>query len=214
MTEMNTLGIRDLEEYSARHTKPIHSILDEIREYTIQHIDCPQMMVGPLEGKFLQLICALSSAKQVVEVGTFTGYSTLCFADAVGPKGHVLTIDVNPQTSGIAQEFIHRAGFEDRVSFAIGSASEILSELEGPFDLAFIDADKTNYDLYYEILLPKIKTAGFLLFDNMLWSGGVLDPQSSEDHALADLNRKLTEDGRVENFLLPLRDGIQVVQKL
>jgi predicted O-methyltransferase YrrM len=150
----------------------------------------------------------------VVEVGTFTGYSTLCFADAVGERGHVLTIDVNPQTSGIAQEFIHRAGYEDRVSFAIGSASEILSEMEGPFDLAFVDADKTNYDLYYEILLPRIRSAGFILFDNMLWSGRVINPESPEDHALAALNQKLTEDERVENFLLPLRDGIQVVQKL
>ena len=214
MTEMNTLGIKDLEQYSARHTKPIHPILDEIREHTIKHVELPQMMVGPLEGKFLQLICALSSARQVVEVGTFTGYSTLCFADAVGADGHVITIDVNAETSGVAQEFIHRAGYGDRVSFAIGSASEILNELEGPFDLAFIDADKTSYDLYYEILLPRIRSTGFLLFDNMLWGGAVLNPKSPEDHALAALNQKLTEDDRVENFLIPLRDGIQVVQKL
>lgn len=214
MTEMNTLGIKDLEEYSVKHTKPIHPILDEIREYTIRNVSSPQMMVGPLEGKFLQLMCALSSAKTIVEVGTFTGYSTLCFADAVGPGGHVITIDTNPQTSGVAQSFIHRAGFEERVSFAIGDAQEVIDELEGPFDLAFIDADKGNYDLYFEMLLPKIKTAGFLIFDNMLWSGGVLNPVSAEDFALAELNQKLTSDSRVENFLLPLRDGIQIVQKL
>lgn len=214
MSEMNTMGIRDLEAYSVKHTKPIHPMLDEIRDYTIKHVSSPQMMVGPLEGKFLQLMCALSSARNIVEVGTFTGYSTLCFADAVGPGGHVTTIDSNAHTSGIAQDFIHRAGFEERVSFAIGFAEEIIDEITGPIDLAFIDADKGNYDLYFEMLLPKIKTAGFLIFDNMLWSGGVLKPVTAEDFALAELNQKLTGDPRVENFLLPLRDGIQIVQKL
>jgi len=213
-TEMNTLNIKDFENYSVRYTKEIHPLLKEIHDYTAKNSEIPQMMIGPLEGKFLQLICALSGARQVVEVGTFTGYSTLCLADAVGPDGHILTIDVNPDTSRVAQKFIREAGFEDRVSFAVGRALDILDNLEESFDLAFVDADKTEYDAYYEAILKHLKPTGFILFDNMLWGGGVLDPQTPSDRALHALNEKLTTDDRVENFLVPLRDGIQVVQKL
>tara|TARA_Y100000589_G_scaffold240891_1_gene228424 strand:- start:874 stop:1518 length:645 start_codon:yes stop_codon:yes gene_type:complete len=214
MLEMNTLGIKALENYAEIHTKSIHPLLEELKQITIERTEAPQMMIGSLEGKFLQLICALSNAKNIVEVGTFTGYSTLCLADAVGPDGHVVTIDCNQETSKIAQEFISRAGFQNRVTFVIGDAMEVLSTIDTVVDLAFIDADKIRYDLYYETLLPYLKPAGFLIFDNMLWNGRVLHPQTADDHALNDLNKKLTQDTRVENFLLPLRDGIQVVQKL
>ena len=138
----------------------------------------------------------------------------MCLADAVGNDGHVVTIDCNQETSRIAQEFISRAGFQNRVTFVIGEAIEVLNNLDNVVDLAFIDADKIKYDLYYETLLPRIKPAGFLIFDNMLWNGRVLHPQTADDRALDDLNKKLTHDSRVENFLVPLRDGIQVVQKL
>lgn len=214
MTEMNTLGIKSLEQYAEQHTKSIHPLLAELKQVTIDHTDAPQMMVGNLEGKFLQLICALSNAKSVLEIGTFTGYSTLCMADAVGPNGHVMTIDINADTSRIAQEFMSRAGFQDRVTFIIGDALEVIDDLNGDIDLVFIDADKIRYDSYYEKLLPRVKPSGFLIFDNMLWSGRVLHPQTADDHALNELNKKLTQDPRVENFLIPLRDGIQVVQKL
>ena len=214
MTEMNTLGIKTLERYAENHTKTIHPILEELKQRTIETTDAPQMMVGNLEGKFLQLICALSNAKNVIEVGTFTGYSTLCLADAVGDDGHIITIDSNENTSRVAQEFIARAGFQNRVTFAIGDAMDVLNSIDHVVDLAFIDADKISYDSYYETLLPHIKPAGFLIFDNMLWNGRVLHPQTADDKALDALNKKLTNDTRVENFLIPLRDGIQVVQKL
>ena len=214
MSEMNTLGIKTLEKYAEIHTKPIHPLLEELKQITIEKTEAPQMMVGSLEGKFLQLICALSNAKNIVEVGTFTGYSTLCLADAVGADGHVVTIDCNQETSRIAQEFISRAGFQNRVTFVIGEAIDVLNNLDNVVDLAFIDADKIKYDLYYETLLPRLKPSGFLIFDNMLWSGRVLHPQTADDRALDNLNKKLTHDPRVENFLVPLRDGIQVVQKL
>lgn len=214
MSEMNTLGIKTLEKYSENHTKAIHPLLDELKQITIETTEAPQMMVGPLEGKFLQLICALSNAKNVIEIGTFTGYSTLCLADAVGENGHIVTIDCNENTSRTAQDFIARAGFQNRVTFAIGSAIDVLNNIDHVIDLAFIDADKINYDLYYETLLPRMKPAGFMIFDNMLWNGRVLHPQTADDKALDALNKKLTNDSRVENFLVPLRDGIQVVQKL
>ena len=214
MIEMNTLGIKTLERYAENHTKTIHPILEELKQRTIETTDAPQMMVGNLEGKFLQLICALSNAKNVIEVGTFTGYSTLCLADAVGDDGHIITIDSNENTSRVAQEFIARAGFQNRVTFAIGEAMDVLNSIDHVVDLAFIDADKISYDSYYETLLPHIKPAGFLIFDNMLWNGRVLHPQTADDKALDALNKKLTNDSRVENFLIPLRDGIQVVQKL
>ncbi len=148
------------------------------------------------------------------EIGTFTGYSTLCLADAVGENGHIVTIDCNETTSRTAQEFIARAGFQNRVTFAIGNAIDVLNNIDHVIDLAFVDADKIRYDLYYETLLPRMKPAGFMIFDNMLWNGRVLHPQTADDKALDALNKKLTNDPRVENFLVPLRDGIQVVQKL
>lgn len=211
---MNTLGIKTLERYAENHTKIIHPLLSELKQVTIEQTEAPQMMIGALEGKFLQLICALSNAKNVIEIGTFTGYSTLCLADAVGDNGHVITIDCNENTSRIAQEYIARAGYQNRVTFAIGDALEVLNSIDHSVDLAFIDADKIRYDLYYETLLSRLKPAGFLIFDNMLWSGRVLHPQTADDKALDALNKKLTNDDRVENFLIPLRDGIQVVQKL
>jgi len=214
MSEMNTLGIKEFEKYAEAHTKPIHELLAELKEITIQESDYPQMMIGNLEGKFLQLLVALSGAKKVLEIGTFTGYSTFCLADAIGPHGQIITIDVNERTTDIARSFMHRAGYSDRVIFALGNALEILPEIEGPIDLAFIDADKMGYDSYYEALLPKIKPSGFLVFDNMLWGGEVLNPQTAEGHALHSLNTKLRQDPRVENLMLPLRDGIQIVQKL
>lgn len=211
---MNTLNIKHLEEYCQAHTKPMHPILKEMREWTLKNCDAPQMMVGNLEGKLLQLLVTLTGAWNVLEIGTFTGYSTLCMAEAVGPGSRITTIDVNQRTSEMAAEFVARAGFADRVRFIVGSAVEILPEMNERFDLVFIDADKTNYDNYFELVLPKVRRGGLILFDNMLWSGRVLNPQSPEDHALNNLNRKLTEDPRVENFLLPLRDGIQIVQKV
>jgi len=149
-----------------------------------------------------------------VEVGTFTGYSTLCMAEVIGPKGHLLTIDINPQTTQAARHFIYEAGFGDRVSFAVGNAIDILKQHDETIDLAFVDADKLNYHLYYELILSRLKPTGFILFDNMFWGGGVLDPKTDEDRALHALNGKLANDKRVENLLLPLRDGIQIVQKL
>ncbi len=214
MSEMNTLGIKALEKYAENHTKSIHPLLEELKQITIDKTEAPQMMVGALEGKFLQLICALSNAKNVIEVGTFTGYSTLCLADAIGDDGHIVTIDCNENTSRIAQEFVARAGFQNRVTFAIGDAMEVLNGIDHVVDLAFIDADKIRYDQYYEMLLRLVKPTGFLVFDNMLWNGRVLHPQTADDRALDALNKKLTADSRVENFLVPLRDGIQVVQKL
>lgn len=214
MTEMNTLGIKSLEKYAEQHTKMIHPLLDELKAVTIECTEAPQMMVGNLEGKFLQLMCALTNARDILEIGTFTGYSTLCMADAIGPNGHITTVDINAETSRIAQKYIAQAGYQDRVTFVIGDALEVIDSLNRPLDLVFIDADKIRYDSYYESLLPLVRPAGFLIFDNMLWSGRVLHPQTSDDHALNNLNKKLTSDPRVENFLIPLRDGIQIVQKL
>ncbi len=214
MSEMNTMGIRDLENYSKQHSKPLHPLLEQIRDYTLKHTSAPQMMVGELEGKFLQLICTLCGAWNVLEIGTFTGYSTLCIADAIGRGSKVTSIDINPETSAAASHFINLAGLQDRVRLIVGPALEIVPTIPEEFDLVFIDADKVNYDNYYEMVLPKVRYGGLILFDNMLWSGRVMNPQSEEDYALHHLNQKLTMDSRVDNFLLPLRDGIQVVQKV
>ncbi|PCJ17717.1 MAG: methyltransferase [Candidatus Cloacimonadota bacterium] len=214
MTEMNTLNIKDFENYSKNHTKEILPILDELAQYTNKNTKLPQMMVGKLEGKFLQLICCLTNAKTIVEVGTFTGYSTLCIASSLSEKSHLYTMDISKKTSQIAYDFAKKAGLDSKITFMVGNAKEMFNEFNKTVDLVFIDADKCSYDTYYEIALKKLKSGGFILLDNMLWSGEVLNPKTEDAIALDTLNKKILNDDRVENFLLPLRDGIQIVQKL
>ncbi|MCO4780710.1 MAG: class I SAM-dependent methyltransferase [Candidatus Cloacimonetes bacterium] len=214
MAEMNTLNIQHLENYSKNHTKEILPILEELSEYTNENTYLPQMMVGKLEGKFLQLICCLTGAKTIVEIGTFTGYSSLCIASSLSAKSHLYTMDCNKKTSQIAYDFAQKAKLDSKITFMVGKASEMFEDFNKTVDLVFIDADKTSYDTYYEIALKKLKPGGFILLDNMLWSGEVIDPKSEDAIALDNLNKKILKDERVENFLLPLRDGIQIVQKL
>jgi caffeoyl-CoA O-methyltransferase len=214
MTEMNTLGIRHLEDYSRLCSKRLNPVLDQIREYTLKNCQDPQMMVGELEGHLLQLLITLTGAWNVLEIGTFTGYSTLCMAEAIGRNSVITSIDINPETSAAASQFINLAGLSDRVKLIVGNAREIIPSLSGSFDLVFIDADKTSYSDYFDLVFPKVRHGGLILFDNMLWSGRVLNPVSAEDHALHQLNQRLFNDSRVHNFLLPLRDGIQIVQKV
>lgn len=203
-----------IENYAVSHSKPVHPVLEDLRQYTMSATTAPGMMVGPLEGKFLQLLVALTRAKTVLEVGTFTGYSTVCMADAIGDSGRIISLDVNANTSHVAHEFLSRANLEHRVRLIVGDARKVIHELNEEFDLVFVDADKTGYNDYYDLLFPKVRLGGFLVFDNMLWGGAVLNPQTAEDHSLALLNHRLRHDPRVDNFLLPLRDGIQIVQKL
>jgi len=211
---MTPLLLPGIEDYASAHTQAPGELLKELEQKTYAECESPQMVVGALEGGCLRMIVAISGAKRILEIGTFTGYSALSMAEALPDDGELIACDVNEETSKIAQSFFDRSPHGKKITIKIDPALETLATLDGPFDLVFIDADKENYCAYYEAVLPKLKTGGLILADNVLWSGGVLNPKSESDHALVKFNKLVTEDNRVENVLLTLRDGVMMARKL
>ena len=172
------------------------------------------MMVGPIEGRFLAFVVGAMRARRVLELGTFTGYSSICMASALPPDGRLVTLDVNEETTEIARRYATEAGVVDRIEYRLGPASETLAGLDGPFDFVFIDADKEGYFDYYEATLPMLAEGGLLAVDNVLWSGRVVD--ESADGATASMkrfNEHVHGDPRVETVMLTVRDGITLIRK-
>lgn len=180
-----------------------------------------QMQVGHLEGKFLAVIASLMSAKNALEFGTFTGYSALAVAEALPKDGRVTTLDIDPKATSIAREYWKKSSHGDKVELILGNARESVKLLEGDivagkrlmYDMAFIDADKSGYEAYYESCLKLVRQGGAILVDNVLWSGRVLAPEDDSDHAIHNFNEKIARDPRVEKVMLPIRDGITVMIK-
>jgi predicted O-methyltransferase YrrM len=187
----------------------------ELRELTAQRSDS-NMQIAPEQGQFMALLVKLIEAKQILEIGTFTGYSALVMATALPAEGSITTLDINRDTGDIARRFWEKAGVSHKVRQLFGPASELLKTLEGPYDLVFIDADKTNYETYYECALRLLRPGGVVLLDNVLWGGKVADPDvdDADTNALRALNQKIHQDPRVELSLLPLADGLTVARKL
>ena len=191
-------------------------LLERLRAETDTLGDISRMQISHEQGSFLTLLTAAIGARRVIELGTFTGTSAVCFARALPEDGRLLCLDLNDDWTAIARRYWREAGLDHKIELHLGPAAETLRRLPAsePFDLAFIDADKTGYDQYYELLLPLIRSNGLLLFDNMLYGGDVASPGNDPDaSALAALNRKLATDPRVESVLLPFADGIQLCRK-
>jgi len=204
-----------LEAYCAAHTTPPEPLLDELAAYTHAHCKAPQMITGPLEGRLLRMLVEVSGARRVIEIGTFTGYSALCMAAGLPANGELLTCDVDPDTSAIAQAFFDRSPHGGKIRLLRGRALATLGTLpaEPPFDFAFIDADKESYVEYYEALLPRLRPGALIAVDNTLWSGRVLDPREPSDHAIVAFNAHVARDPRVEQVLLGVRDGVTLIRK-
>lgn len=198
----------EAETYAKAHTSAVHPVYHELREVTHEQTSAPQMQVGKLEGRFLKMLAQLCNARLAVEIGTFTGYSALCIAEGMAPDGRLITCDVNEVTTALARSFWAKVPWGDKIESRLGPALETLRDIDGPIDLAFIDADKTNYTAYWEALLPKMRPGGLVVVDNVLWSGRVLDPQEESDHAIAALNEHALQDTRVEVVMLTVRDGM------
>ena len=211
---MKALVAPEIEEYAHRHTTSEPALLAELREATYAEMDLPQMQVGLVEGSFLNLLVAITGALRVVEVGMFTGYSALMMAAALPEEGRLITCDVDPQAEAMARKYFARSPHGEKIEIRMGPALETLPQIEGPLDLAFIDADKTGYASYYEILVEKMLPGGLLVLDNMLWSGAVLDPGDDDARALAEMARRVNSDPRVENVLLTVRDGMMLARRL
>ena len=174
----------------------------------------PQMLSGPLQGMLLQMISRMIRPRRILEVGTFTGYGAICLAQGLEEDGLLHTIEANDEFAPIINKYIQLAGLENKVALHLGDASILIPRLEDTFDLVFLDAGKMDYAAHYELALPKLRSGGFLLADNVLWAGKVLnDEKDTTTEALRAFNNMVQADGRVENVLLPLRDGLMVIRK-
>ena len=205
-----------IEEYLKQHTTTMDAVLHELYRETHLHAMNPRMASGPVQGRFLQFLCQLMHPKKVLEIGTFTGFATICMARGMASDGLLTTIEANEEYEGIIRKYLAKAAVADRVRLIIGDAKEVIPTLEGGFDLVFIDADKISYPSYYDLVIEKLNPGGVVLADNVLWEGKVLNVGTKErdTKAIQAFNDKVQNDPRVENVLLPLRDGLMMVRKL
>jgi caffeoyl-CoA O-methyltransferase len=201
----------EVEAYAERYTTARGDVFDRLGAETRETQEAPQMMVGHVEGAFLSFLVSMTQAKRVVEVGTFTGWSSIAMAGALPPEGSIVTLDINEETTAVARRYAQEAGVADRIEYRVGPALETLASLEGPFDLAFIDADKGGYVDYYEAILPKLAPNGLIAADNTLFG---LDSEGENAHAIARFNEHVRHDDRVEAVLLPFREGVTLIRRV
>jgi len=204
----------EIEQYAAEHTSPDGELFERLAEETRAKTSAPQMMVGRIEGQFLARLVRLSGAKRILELGTFTGYSSISMASALPAGGHIITCDVDPDATAIARRYMDESGYGDRIETRLGPALETIEALEGSFDLVFIDADKPNYISYYEAVLPLLSENGLIVADNVLWSGRVLERDGDDStRAIKEFNEHVRADSRVTSVMLTVRDGMTLIQK-
>jgi caffeoyl-CoA O-methyltransferase len=211
---MSDIVNEDVERYALEHSTPDPELFRRLEEETRATQTLPQMMVGPLEGPLLGWLVWLSQARNVLEIGSFTGYSSISMALNLPEGGRITSLDVNEETTAVARRYAQEAGVADRIDYRVGSAIELLETLPGPFDLVFIDADKETYVEYYENVLPKLSGRGFIVADNVLWSGRVLEAEGDEStEAIKRFNEHVARDGRVECLMLTVRDGMTLIRR-
>lgn len=203
-----------IEQYAATHSGQEDVLYQELQLETYDNMTDPQMQVGRLEGRLLKLLTQLTEARLAVEIGTFTGYSGLSIAEGLADEGRLITFDADPVATEVARRYFDRAAWGHKIELRLGDARERLLEVGGPIDFAFIDADKTGYQHYWDVLVPRMRSGGIIAVDNVLWSGHVLAPREGQasDHAIVDFNAKVAKDERVEAVLLPVRDGLFVAR--
>jgi len=202
-----------IEEYCRAHSVSASPLREELYAHTHAHCNMPQMLTGPLEGAFLAMLVHLMRARQIIEIGLFTGYSALSMAEALPADGRIVSCEISADNAAIARRFFERSPHGGKIEIRMGPALETLNSLEGPFDLAFVDADKENYIAYFEALMPKLAPGGLIVADNVLWSGTVLDPKEASDRAIVAFNDHVAHDARAEVVMLPLRDGVSLIRK-
>lgn len=206
----------EIEQYAGDYTSVLSPLLQKLYRQTYLHVTAPQMISGPLQGKFLEMISKMVRPHQVLEIGTYTGFSTLCLAEGLAENGVVQTIDHNLELEDMIRRYFKEAGKEASIQLHLGEAADIIPVLDGPFDLVFIDADKPNYIKYYELSMEKLRTGGFILADNVLWYGKVLNHSNMDEDArgIAAFNTHVHNDPRTENVFIPFRDGLMLLRKI
>jgi caffeoyl-CoA O-methyltransferase len=205
-----------IEQYVAAHSAAESPLLAELRARTHAELSMPQMQVGHVEGALLRLLVGVSGARRVLEIGTFSGYSALCMAEALPADGRLVTCDIDPVATALAKEFFDRSPHGAKIDLRLGPALDTVARLaaeQRQFDVVFVDADKVNYPNYYAACWDLLAQGGLFIADNTLWSGKVVAPSSPEDHAIARLNDIVHADARVDHVLLSVRDGIMLARK-
>ena len=206
----------EINEYAEAHSKPESDLLARLNRETHTKILAPRMLSGHLQGRILAMLAKMTQPKNILEIGTYTGYSAICLAEGLAPDGKIYTIDINEELEDIARKYFEEAGIASQVDFRIGNALEIIPSLETTFDLVFIDADKINYAHYFDMVIDKTAQNGIIIADNVLWSGKVAKEISKQDKdtlAIDHFNKKVHADDRVENVLFPVRDGLMILRK-
>ncbi|MDI1325027.1 MAG: O-methyltransferase [Algoriphagus sp.] len=204
--------------YCEAHTSGEDALLKKITRETQAKVLMPRMLSGHLQGKMLELFTKMLRPETILEIGTYTGYSGVCLARGLKKGGKLITLDINDELETMVRGFFAESGLAEQIDYRLGNALEIIPTLSGPFDLVFIDADKFNNSTYYDLIIDKVRPGGIILADNVLWSGKVLVAEGQkidkDTKAILDFNDKIQNDPRVENVLLPIRDGIMMARKI
>lgn len=204
----------EIEKYIDQHTTNESEVLQQLNRKTQTDVLMPQMLSGKVQGQFLKFISQMLQPNRILEIGTFTGYSAICMAQGLVENGKLFTIDINEELETIVKTHVEKAGLENKITQIIGNATDEINKLDELFDLVFIDADKQNYSLYFDLIIDKVRSGGIILADNVLWSGKVIEEKKDKDtKKLAEFNNKVQQDNRVENVIVSIRDGIMMMRK-
>jgi caffeoyl-CoA O-methyltransferase len=204
----------EIEKYIEAHTTGESDVLQQLNRKTQTDVLMPQMLSGKVQGQFLKFISQMLQPERVLEIGTFTGYAAICLAEGLTENGKLFTIDINEELEAIVKTHVEKAGLQNKIIQIIGNAAQEIQQLDETFDLVFIDADKQNYGLYFDLVIDKVRTGGIILADNVLWSGKIINEQKDKDtQKLAEFNDKVQQDNRVENVIVSIRDGIMMIRK-
>ena len=207
---------KKLAEYIAAHTDEEPFLLQELDRETNAKVLMPRMISGHFQGRVLSMLSKMIKPSSVLEIGTYTGYSALCLSEGLSDNGKLTTIDINDELEEMVRKYFDRSEFGKKIEYLLGNALNIIPTLNSKFDIVFIDADKENYSAYYDLVFDKVNEGGYIIADNVLWSGKVVEdkPKTDKDtQAILDFNKKVQDDARVENVLFPIRDGLLIARK-
>ena len=207
---------KEIEEYVIRLTEKEPEILHELNHETWERVLTPRMLSGHIQGRILSMLSHMANPKNILEIGTYTGYSAICLAEGLQTGGNLHTIDINEELEPMVTKYIEKSNLKDVITTHIGNALEIIPTLSKKFDIVFIDADKTNYSNYYDLVFEKVNKGGYIIADNVLWNGKIIDAKENLDDdtlALINYSEKVNNDERVQNVLFPVRDGLMIARK-
>jgi len=213
---MSDIVNNKIEDYIRKNSSKEPEILKDLNKETYLKVLNPRMLSGHIQGRFLSIITKLIKPKKILEIGTYTGYSAICMAEGLIENGIIHTIDINEELVSIQNKYFAKSKCNNSIIQHVGDARSIIKSINEKFDLVFLDADKENYIEYYELVIEKVKKGGLIIADNVLWTGKVVEPEKDDDELtqyLIDFNKMINEDDRVENIILPLRDGLNVILK-